>query len=255
MTTKQIVKRGINKALARGGYQLTRIGPVQSPPQAGPGRLARRMADGLKAVVHRQHPLRTIVDIGASTGIWSTMAMRFLANCRYLLVEAQSVHEPALVEFCRQNPNAQYVLAAAGDRVGALYFDATDPFSGQASYVPYQLNNIEVKATTINHEVQTRKLPGPYLLKLDTHGFEVPILAGARQTLAETEVIIMECYNFKIAPECLLFHEMCAHLAPAGFRCVDAVDVANRPRDKTLWQMDLIFIRDNRPEFTTGAFS
>lgn len=93
MTIKQVVKRGINKALSRGGYQLTRIGPVQSPPQAGPRPLARRnMADGLKAIVQRQHPLRTIVDIGASDGNWSTMAMQFLTGCQYLLIEAQSVH-------------------------------------------------------------------------------------------------------------------------------------------------------------------
>jgi hypothetical protein len=43
---------------------------------------------------------------------------------------------------------------------------------------------------------------------------------------------------------------MCAHLEALGFRCMDAVDLEWRPFDNTLWQMDLVFIRKDRVEFT-----
>lgn len=92
-------------------------------------------------------------------------------------------------------------------------------------------------------------------LKLDTHGFEIPILEGASQVLKETAVIIIECYNFRIAPECLLFFEMCDYLGKLGFRCIDLVDPFNRPYDQSFWQMDLVFVKDNRAEFAYAAFT
>jgi hypothetical protein len=38
---------------------------------------------------------------------------------------------------------------------------------------------------TIDGLVRRNNLGGPYVLKLDTHGFEVPILEGAHAVLAE----------------------------------------------------------------------
>jgi hypothetical protein len=104
--------------------------------------------------------------------------------------------------------------------------------------------------TTVDNEVSSRAWTGPYLLKFDTHGFELPILKGALKTLQDTAVVVMECYNFRIAPECLTFHEMCAYLGGLGFRCIDLVDPMYRPHDDALWQMDLVFLRQTRPEFT-----
>jgi hypothetical protein len=37
--------------------------------------------------------------------------------------------------------------------------------------------------TTVDIEVAQRALLGPYLIKLDAHGFEVPILIGAQEAL------------------------------------------------------------------------
>jgi hypothetical protein len=143
---------------------------------------------------------------------------------------------------------------AAGDSVGQIYFDASDPFGGQASYTPYPVNNLEIQVTTLDHETSSRNLPGTYLLKLDTHGFEVPILRGATSVLKETEVIVIECYNFRISSECLLFFEMCQHLQTLGFRCIDLVDPLQRLYDGAFWQMDLIFIRADRPEFSYAHY-
>src|SRR5207237_806268 len=153
--------------LARLGYRLT---PLDGP-------LGRStMDDALHAIARRGHEFRAVVDIGASNGSWSASLMRHFPACRYLLVEAQPVHEPALREFCARHANAQFVLAAAGDRAGRIHFDAAQPLSGQASNTPFAANNIEVPVVTLDSELRTRGLEGPYLLKFDTHGFELPIL-------------------------------------------------------------------------------
>jgi FkbM family methyltransferase len=208
------------------------------------------MDGAFRALAAREHAFRTVVDVGASTGIWSERLMRYFPGCRYLLVEAQKTHEAGLRAFCERHGNAQYVLAAAGERRGTIHFDlGDDPFGGQASATP-SAGGIEVPVVTLDDELAARGLPGPYLLKFDTHGFELPILKGAAATLDRTEVIVMECYNFRISPECLTFPEMCAWLGERGFRCIDLVEPLHRPHDGAFWQMDLVFARADRPEFS-----
>lgn len=239
---KRFIKTSVNQVLATGGYQLARKA------------YSSTMEDALARIAKNSYSLSTIIDIGASNGSWSASCMQYLPACHYLLIEAQPVHAEALKQFRANHQNTQFVLAAAGESCGQLYFDAADPVGGQASHTPYAANNIEVPVTTIDHEIQSRGLPGPYLIKLDTHGFEMPILQGATNTLRETNVIIMECYNFKIAPECLLFFEMCAYLQQLGFRCIDLVDPMHRLYDNAFWQMDLIFVREERPEFSYANY-
>ena len=207
------------------------------------------MEGAFRALKARGVPFNTVIDIGASNGSWSDALMHHFPGCRYLLIEAQPVHEPALREYCTRHANAEFVLAAAGDRVGSIFFDAAEPLSGQASHTRTEAANVELPVTTIDKEVSARRLDGPYLLKFDTHGFELPILKGALETLQNTAVIVMECYNFRIAPECLTFHEMCAYLGDLGFRCIDLVDPMHRLHDDAFWQMDLVFLRQTRPEF------
>jgi FkbM family methyltransferase len=198
----------------------------------------------------RQVPIGSVIDVGASTGLWSAKAMQFFACARYLLIEAQAqVHGTALEAFCAANGNAEFVLAAAGPRRGVIHFDASDPFSGQASDTPYAENNLEVPVTTIDHEIAVRRLPPPYLIKLDTHGFELPILEGAAAALAQTNLLIVEVYNYRLSQHCLRFHEMCAYLEERGFRCDDLFDVMRRPKDSSLWQMDMVFIPATSPRF------
>lgn len=239
MNLKKIIRQTIKKALSPTGYTLTQINHERAT-----------MNMALQAIAARQHPIQTVIDVGASNGQWSETLMAYYPQAHYLLIEAQPVHEKELQQFCQQYPNAQYVLAAGGAEKGEIYFDASHPLGGQAAYTPFSENNIVVPITTVDAEIAKRQLPGPYLLKLDTHGFELPILAGAQATLDQMEVLLIECYNFKIGPDCLLFHEMVDHMATLGFRCVDLVDVMYRPYDNTLWQMDMVFVRADRDEFT-----
>jgi FkbM family methyltransferase len=207
----------------------------------------------VRRIARRGIDVKTVIDIGASNGQWSEEIRPFFPDANYLLVEAQETHRTALDAYVRHNPKAQYVLKAAGANRGSLYFDATDAFAGQASTQP-AAGHIEVPVTTIDAEVAERNLVGPYLLKFDVHGFEIPILDGAKQTLQNCSLIIMECYNFEIAPTALLFHDMCRHLYEWGFRVVDISEPLWRPSDHTLWQMDIFFVPMTRLEFQRNSY-
>jgi hypothetical protein len=111
-----------------------------------------------------------------------------------------------------------------------------------------------VTLTTIDHEVSERSLTGPFLLKLDTHGFELPILEGATQTLARTEVVIAEVYNFKIGENCSRFARFTEHMETLGFRVFDVLEPVRRPGDDALWQMDFVFRRADYRAFSQNSY-
>lgn len=239
------LKSGIKRLLASRGYALAKM---NADPAIG------TMEGAFRSILQRKHSFNTVVDVGASDGRWTRSLMRYFPLCQYLLIEAQPVHADALRKFSDENKNIHVVMAAAGESPGHIYFNAEDPYGGQASHTPYASNNIQVPVTSVDREMRSKGLVGPCLLKLDTHGFEVPILKGAAHTLSNTDVIIMECYNFGIAPECLLFFEMCDYMRRIGFRCIGLVDPLHRPCDHALWQMDLVFVKENRPEFVNRSY-
>jgi FkbM family methyltransferase len=232
-------------------------------------RVARRWIEGrgfvpaskapadLHRVMHRRRPpiINTVIDVGASDGRWTRQMLRYYPSARFLLVEAQqAIHGPKLREFQAEHANVTCELCAAGNRQGEINFDAGDPLGGQASSTPYAGNNVVVPMETVDGLVRKHGLKGPFLLKLDTHGFEVPIFEGAAETLADCAMLIVEAYNFTLCPGCLRFHELCAYLEDRGFRCIDIFDLLVRPRDQAFWQMDMVFIPATEPVFQVAEY-
>jgi FkbM family methyltransferase len=207
----------------------------------------------LRRIVSRGIEVGTVIDIGASNGAWSASAMKFFPNAQYLLIEAQQVHEPQLKAFTAAHANAQYILKAAGEKPSTIYFDATDPFAGQAR-TEAAPGLIEIPVTSVDHEIVNRNLPGPYLLKFDVHGFELPILRGAEKALAQTSLLVMECYNFEIASDMLMFPDMCRYMQERGLRVIDMSEPLWREKDQALWQMDFFFMPAGRPEFRSNSY-
>src|SRR5439155_20650241 len=176
------------------------------------------------------------------------------AHCH--LIEAQPLHAAALRQLAAVRADFTYALAAASDQVGEVFFVVGDPMGGLASHEQFEpgVNTQRLPATTVDHEVAQRNLQPPFLLKLDTHGFEVPIFEGASETLKQTELICVETYNFKIAGPCIPFWEMISYLAGKGFRVIDVCDILWRQGDGALWQMDLWFAPSSRGEFARNTY-
>ena len=50
------------------------------------------MAGAVAAMVDRGHTFKTVIDVGASNGIWSEMVMKHYPDASYLLIEALPAH-------------------------------------------------------------------------------------------------------------------------------------------------------------------
>ena len=194
-------------------------------------------------------PVTTVVDIGASDGRWSRKAMPYFPAARFLAIEPLAERSAALEQLRQERPNFDFAIAAAGSgekpevrlNVSAdLDGSTVDGSAGESR---------SVRSATLDELLAERSLAGPYLIKFDTHGFEDEILRGARKTLEQTSVIVMEVYNFKISPHALRFPEMCQRLEALGFRCYDMADPLLRLHDRCLWQMDFYFCRTDAKPF------
>ncbi|MGH9675472.1 MAG: FkbM family methyltransferase, partial [Candidatus Acidiferrum sp.] len=160
----------------------------------------------------------------------------------------------ALEAYCAARPKAQYVVAVAGNECGEVYFDDRELFGGAASKTPSMNAHKLMRQITIDDEIGAHGLPGPYMIKLDTHGYEVPILLGANETLRKANLVVIETYNFRIQGSSLLFHEMVAYMRERGFGVIDMSEPLWRELDRALWQIDLFFVPLDRPEFQTTAY-
>jgi FkbM family methyltransferase len=234
----------IARLLSLAGWEVRRTDPGRGDS----------MEDALCRLAPR-HPVATVIDVGASDGRWSRQALRHFPEAAYLLIEAQSgPHEGALKVLAAARKKVQYVIAAAGDHEGSTHFDASDPLGGVASAQPTGKADLVVPMVTVDAEVRRRGLSPPYLLKLDTHGFEPPIFEGAHEVLAATALLVVEAYNFELVPGTLRFHQLCTYLETRGLRCIDVADVMRRPGDRAFWQCDLFFVPKESPEFSSNSF-
>ena len=193
---------------------------------------------------------RTIIDLGAARGDWSRLAQRVFPESRFLLVEPLEEHESELREFCCGAAGSSYLLAAAGNKKGTARIHVAPDLDGSGFYGSECPNPTrEIHIIRLDQEIERLSLRGPYLMKFDTHGFELPILEGASTLLSQTELVVMECYNFPVSPTSVYFWEMCRHLRNLGFRPADMASPLARIHDKLWWQVDFLFLRENHPAF------
>jgi len=128
-----------------------------------------------------------------------------------------------------------------------------EPFT---SMTPIHLADISLPARTMRiiSRVRLTNLPAPYFLKLDTHGVEVPIIGGASKTLENTNILVIEAYNFTFGAPAVPFWELCRILVKLGFRPLDVFDILYREVDNAFWQFDLLFGRADLPLFADSRF-
>ncbi len=214
------------------------------------------MYRALQRCKKRNINISTVIDVGASNGSWSRMCADVYPNAFYLLIEAQQIRFKSLEYFKSQYPNSNFYIAAAADKNGKLYFDASEIEGGLASHSKIDNidNLIEVEAFTIDYLINKDSIEGPYLIKLDTHGFEIPILEGAKNTLKNANLVIIESYNQKLTNESLKFYELCSYMSNLGFEPIELVDFSHRPYDESFWQVDIFFIKKERHELNYNKY-
>ncbi|MEY4941352.1 MAG: hypothetical protein RIQ93_3087 [Verrucomicrobiota bacterium] len=244
MTLKSRLRRAGNRLLAPIGVKLVRTG--ETAPAPARWSMATALA---RAAAHGIAP-QTVIDVGAAEGRWTREARAVFPDAAYLLVEPLQERAAKLDLLARMIPRAVFAPVAAGASTGSVAFFASADLDGSGVYsLPSDVPQRRVPMERLDDLVHRHHLPGPYVVKLDTHGFEAPILEGCAGILPHIELLVIEAYVFKLSDHALKFWELCAWLETRGFRPMDMADPFPRKHDGAWWQFDLFFMRSEQALF------
>ncbi len=246
MRIRNAILAALNRIFRLRGMELRALEPIETDS---------RMAAALRRASAHTPGIGTVIDVGAAAGHWTRLALNYFPKARYLLIEPLDERRAELIALHAEHANIEFVSAVAGGECGESFLQVSKRHLDRSGvYDQSGATGRKVPMTTLDFEIGNRALPPPYFLKLDTHGFELPILRGATAMLERTELVMAEVYNFEIASGCLRFPEFCACMEKSGFLPCDVVDPLRRPGDLFLWQMDTLFARANAISFSRKSF-
>ncbi len=207
--------------------------------------MANRVAAGLAMVRSLGFSPDLVVDVGAHTGAWTRMALPYFPAARFVMVEAQPEHEPALrtiasarVSYAMRllGPDSKNEVAFVLAGTGSSLYPENTSFPQQRTTLPM---------TTLDDVLQLGAGDRKIFLKIDVQGAELDVLAGASAALQRTEIILLEAslaeYN-RGAPR---IAEVIARLRELDFLLFDIWDL--RRIGPILAQTDLVFVRRGSP--------
>ncbi len=208
-------------------------------------------------IAAKKIPVGSLINIGSGRGDDIGFFRNFWPSMNSLMIDMDPRFVPVWEDLAKTNPGLRHIVCGAGPEDADGFFDKTNDVGG-ALTSSANAGSHETKIRKIDTLVKDFAMPGPYFLKFDTHGVELDVLAGATETLKQTSLIMMECYNFKlkfVGGKNLTFDEMSLHMKTLGFRCVDFCDPLFRPGDLALWQMHMMFIRSDHPVWSGTGYS
>ncbi len=190
----------------------------------------------------------TVIDVGAGLGTFAIYDA--FPKSRYLLIEPIAENEPYLKKICQHLERADYIIAAASTEAGLVplqvnvsnFIHSYISEDGEASSENFELRTIP--AVTLDEICRTRQLEGPYLIKVDVDGRELDVLAGATQTLQNTELVIVEV-NLYVTARFDKMASVINFMKQQCFVAYDIVNLAHRPSDLALFQVDMVFVKES----------
>lgn len=190
---------------------------------------------------------RTMLDVGAHIGTFSTAFVQAFPDCAPTMVEPNPFCEEALAKL----PFERHMAAASDENGEAELFLTKEWLQSTGTSLYRENTDFFRDEVTIRQPVRKARLddlfPGRRFdfVKIDTQGSELDVLRGGEAVLRQADYILIEIslvnYNAGAAPAEAVF----AQLADLGFVPADVTDFhrLRGVQDGGLLQMDLLFRR------------
>ena len=189
-----------------------------------------------------------VLDIGASTAIWSNAVSSVYANSRYILCDPMFSRYPNVWT----KPGFELIEAAISDKPGNATFSVSSDLYGSSlisvSKIVAVVDKINIPVRTIDDVAAEKKLTGRGLLKIDVQFAEHLVVEGALRTLKEqVDVVVLELTLVRVHGGTKTLLEMCNRMNALGFRIFDQVGNWRVPTSGELEQLDVVFVRKGLP--------
>jgi FkbM family methyltransferase len=146
--------------------------------------------------------LRTIVDVGANVGQWSTMLLDLITPEKLIIIEPQPKACAELQRLFGGRGFVELHNVAVGDQNGTTTLRVTRDTTGASVLPPRdEMRDLIGSNWTVEHEIEVpvrtldsllESRPEISLLKIDVQGFEKQVLAGAAACLKRTNFLLIE---------------------------------------------------------------
>jgi hypothetical protein len=112
-----------------------------------------------------------------------------------------------------------------------------------ADFRNYETITVAVK--TLDQVATDEQISGRGILKLDVQCAEHIVLEGAKEFIAQVDLVVAELSFIRYDQDALVFNEMLNLLDQLGFRYYDETGEWRSPIDGTLLQKEVVFIRQD----------
>jgi FkbM family methyltransferase len=187
----------------------------------------------------------TIIDVGVGPG--TPQLYEAFPGVGLVLVEPLEEWRGHLEQVQRERPT-DLVMAAAGSHAGSIEIavhrvPACSSMLGARRGDDDEPGRRLVPMVRLDDVARERRLPGPFVVKVDVEGGELEVLAGALDVLRETELVLLEVSLFELVAGAPQFHDVVSWMLGHGFVVADFYNGHNRPLDGALAQLDVAFVR------------
>ena len=236
------VRGPLTAALGARGYEVK---AASSPLRRAPAFLADVKARGLR--------VGTVIDVGVGFG--TPWLMDAFPDAYTVLIEPNRGFRPAIdALMATRRGEVHYVAGGPVAGEARLTLNVAAPTSSsmyayseatRGEYVkrgwPLEMREVTVPVEPLDSLDQSR-WPKPYLLKLDSEGYELEVLKGCVATLRDTAMLISEISVMKRYEASYSFAEFIATIDGHGFELFDIVDMLQFGSVGRLSAIDGVFV-------------
>jgi FkbM family methyltransferase len=256
MKLKSVISYLINGSLGKVGLQLRRLPRSiseehQAPPE--PELPKVEPFDPSPFIWLSAMKIKTILDIGANTGQFSTEIRKILPIAKIIAFEPL---KDCYEELVKKGESLRYFEAhnfALGDKEDKVKIHRSE-FAPSSSILPMGDLHKEIfphTKKTFYEEVEIRRLddlklelPRPLLVKMDVQGLEDKVIDGGETTISQADVIMTEVSYARLYENQALFDDIYRRLYKLGFIFHGTTFQDINPRDGSAVQADAIFIKE-----------
>lgn len=203
----------------------------------------------------RKYGVRTVIDVGANTGQFSSAVAHVLPEARIYAFEPLDPCYRAMLKRMSGKKKFHARCLALGDRTGQVSFFSNE-FSKSSSLLamnqahkeafPWtvETHKVDVALDRLDNINSEMNIDRPALLKLDVQGSELSVLRGAMETLSKIDVIIIELSFQRLYEGQPVFDEVYTFLKQRDFSYHGSIGSLESPKDGSVLQEDGLFIRN-----------
>lgn len=188
-----------------------------------------------------------IVDVGASTGIWSDTANYVFPDVDYLLIDPLfSLYDPKSIEHhINRHDNFSILEAIVTNEVCEQVIHVTEALYN-SSILDDNFGTAKAmttKAVTLDSLLENYSFSGRGIIKLDIQFAEHLAIEGGKKFFELIDICIMEISLWKTNHSTKDLLEMLEIMNDIGFRYFDDIGEWRTPKEGILFQKDIVFAR------------